>query len=157
MLRMALIGVFAAGLIAPASATAVRWTLSKDPIELSGYEQNADEGDYVLRLTCTMPGTLEIGIGAHKDIGANKKRDFSATLASGPQSVTLSGKAADSKNVEMTGARELRLEQPLAAADKLLAVLATGSPIKASGAFSDTWTVRSLTQHVAAFKKACGS
>ena len=136
-----------------ADARTVNWSIAKSPIQLSGYPAGEVEGDYALQLTCLSGANVRIGVGAYKDIGKGRSGVFSVTLKSGDRSVTLSGKSAESSNVEMTGSRELRTQMPLTG--ELLAVLSNGLPITVSGALSDSWTVNGLAGKVSAFGAGC--
>lgn len=139
-----------------AEARSIAWNYAKGPAELSGYPSGESEPDYVLRLSCRAGARVEVGIGAHDDVGRARSGTFSVTLNSGDRSATLSGKSARSKNFEMTGASELRTQMSLAEADKLLAVLASGLPIAVTGpAMKDTWTVNGLAAKVRAFSESC--
>jgi len=138
-----------------AEARSIHWNYLKSAIELTGYPSNEEEPDYVLRLTCRAGAKVEIGVGAHDDIGNGRAAPFSVTLKSGDRSATLSGKSALSKNSEMTGASELRVRMLLAEADKLLAVLASGLPIVITGPKKDTWSVNGLAAKVRAFRDGC--
>jgi len=108
-----------------------------------------------LRLTCRAGAKVEVGVGAYDDIGRKRSGPLSVTLTSGDRSVTLSGKSARSKNVEMTGSSELRTQMSFAEADKLLAVLASGLPIAVTGPIKDTWSVNGLAAKVRAFSESC--
>ncbi|MCW5702075.1 MAG: hypothetical protein AB7I42_18340 [Bradyrhizobium sp.] len=141
--------------VAQAEARSIRWTYVKSEMELSGYPSGEEEPDYVLRLTCRAGAKVEIGIGAHDDIGRGRSGTFSVTLKSGDRTATLSGKSALSKNSEMTGASELRARMSLAEADLLLAVLASGLPIAVTGPKKDTWSVNGLAGKVRAFSEGC--
>ena len=92
--------------VAQAEARSIRWNYVKSEMELSGYPSGEEEPDYVLRLTCRAGAKVEIGVGAHDDIGNGRAGPFSVTLKSGDRSATLLGKSARSKNSEMTGASE---------------------------------------------------
>lgn len=141
--------------LAQAEAKTISWSYTKAQMELSGYPSGEDEPDYVLRLTCRAGAKVEVGVGAYDDIGRKRSGPLSVTLTSGDRSVTLSGKSARSKNVEMTGASELRTQMSFAEADKLLAVLASGLPITVTGPIKDTWSVNGLAAKVRAFSESC--
>ncbi|MEZ5822795.1 MAG: hypothetical protein R3D82_18500 [Xanthobacteraceae bacterium] len=141
--------------VAQAEARSIRWNYVKSEMELSGYPSGEEEPDYVLRLTCRAGAKVEIGTGAHDDIGRGRSGRFSVTLKSGDRTATLSGKSALSKNSEMTGASELRTRMSLAEADLLLAVLASGLPIAVTGPMKDTWSVNGLAAKVRIFSEAC--
>lgn len=138
-----------------ADAKSVDWSFTKTPLEVSGYPAGEDEPDYVLQMTCLPGAKVRLGVGAYNAIGKGRAGVFSLTLKSGDRSATLSGKSAWSKNSEMTGARELRTEMPLSDAKALLDVLTSGLPITVSGALKDSWTVKGLAGHVAAFGESC--
>jgi len=141
--------------LAQAEAKTISWSYTKAQMELSGYPSGEDEPDYVLRLTCRAGAKVEVGVGAYDDIGRKRSGPLSVTLTSGDRSVTLSGKSARSKNVEMTGSSELRTQMSFAEADKLLAVLASGLPIAVTGPIKDTWSVNGLAAKVRAFSESC--
>lgn len=144
-------------LSAQANAASISWDFSEKYAEITGYPVGEDEPDYVLRVTCLRGGKVQIGIGAHDDIGRGRRGAFSVKLRSGDQSATLSGKSALSKNSEMTGSHEFRIELPIADATQFLAVLSNGRTIQASGALNQNWTVVGLREKVGAFGKSCSN
>lgn len=141
---------------AKADAASINWGFTKNPSEITGYPAGESEPDYVLRVTCSGGGKVQIGVGAHDDIG-RRRGNLVIKLQSGDRSVTLSGKSALSKNSEMTGSRELRTELSLSEATKFMAILTTGRPIQATGALNQTWTVVGLPAKASAFDKSCSN
>lgn len=141
--------------VGQAEARSIGWNYTKSANELSGYPSGEDEPDYVLRITCRPGARVDIGVGAHDDIGRGRAGTFSVTLKSGDRTATLSGKSAHSKNFEMTASSELRSQMSLAEADQLLAVLSSGLPIAVTGPAKDTWSVNGLAAKVRTFSENC--
>ncbi|MBI5132166.1 MAG: hypothetical protein HZA66_22210 [Rhodopseudomonas palustris] len=138
-----------------AHASDVRWTSTKTPLELLGMPAGEEEADDVLRLTCLKDGAVQLGVGGYKSLGKGKGEPLSVTLASGTQSVTLSGKSTLSKNSEMTGAFELRADLAPGETKPLIGVLTAGPPIRVSGSLKDNWTVKGLKAIVERFSAGC--
>lgn len=151
--------VFATALVfavsSPAFAANVEWTSVKKPLELLGMPAGEEEVDDLLRLTCLKGGTVQVGVGAYNSLGKGKGEPLSVTLASGSSSVTLKGKSVPSKNVEMTGASELRADLAAAEFEALKTVLTDGTPIRVSGAMKDVWSVKGLKALAQAFAAGC--
>jgi len=157
LMRLAFAGtlVLALSFCSATQAADVRWTLTKQPAELLGMPAGEEEADDVLRLTCLRGGAVQVGLGGYKSLGKGKGEPLSVTLASGTQSVTLSGKSTLSKNSEMTGAFELRADLAPGETKPLIGVLTAGTPIRVSGSLKDNWTVKGLKAIVERFSAGC--
>jgi len=150
--------LFLAAFTGQAHAETIDWHSlppDADRIEFFGMVRNEVEGDTVLRVVCVPGGKIQVSVGAYKDIGTGKRGLLSVTLKSGDVSVTLKGKPAESDNVEMTGASELRTEPFPISDNRLLALFETKKPITVTGALKATWTVRSVEKLARDFAKSC--
>lgn len=157
VLVVALATVSSATMSSPALAE-IEWSYAKEkgrPI-LRGFSGEY-EGDNEFWARCRADRRIEVGLGAHTEIGTGKGEAVALTLASGGKSATVKGQSRKSENFEMTSGTELRAN--VALADPLFAVLDTGKPITVTGSSVKkqvTWAVTNLKARVATFVKACG-
>ena len=149
--------LLAAAVAVPCAAQAdVEWKLFKKDgrAYLQGFSGEY-EGDSEFWAHCRRDGAIDIGVGAHSQVGKGKRDAVTLTLASAGLRARLSGVSRESANVEMTGGTELRAK--VRPDDAVFAVLGTGRPIAVTGSIEQpaTWGVKGLKAKVAAFLKAC--